>query len=259
MRIDLNSDIGESFGPWLMGHDSALMPVITSANVACGFHAGDPVVMRETVKRARAHGVAVGAHPGFPDLGGFGRREMRCTPREIEDFVVYQVGALAALAAAEGVHLQHVKAHGALYNMACRDEAMAAAIARATSSVDRGLILFGLPGSPLLREAARLGLRVAAEVFADRAYSPDGSLVSRSEAGSVIHEEEAVVARAVRMATERVVVAVDGSVVPLDADTICVHGDTPGAARLAGAIRQALEDRGVRLLSVGAANPATRL
>jgi len=252
MRIDLNSDLGESFGPWVMGHDAALMPVITSANVACGFHAGDPGVMRETVRLARDHGVAVGAHPGFPDLAGFGRREMRCTPREVEDFVVYQVGALAAVAAAQGVRLQHVKAHGALYNMACRDEAMAAAIARATAAVDSGLILFGLPGSSLLQEGARLGLRVAAEVFADRAYNPDGSLVSRSQAGSVIEDEAAVVERAVRMATARTVAAVDGTVIPLEADTICVHGDTPGAARLAAAIGHALDERGVRLTAVGA-------
>jgi UPF0271 protein len=194
----------------------------------------------------------VGAHPGFADLAGFGRREMRCTPREVEDFVVYQVGALAAVAAAQGVRLQHVKAHGALYNMACRDEAMAAAIARATAAVDSGLILFGLPGSSLLQEGARLGLRVAAEVFADRAYNPDGSLVSRSQAGSVIEDEAAVVERAVRMATARTVSAVDGTVIPLEADTICVHGDTPGAARLAAAIRRALEERGVGLTAVGA-------
>ncbi|MDH4064614.1 MAG: LamB/YcsF family protein [Acidobacteriota bacterium] len=252
MRIDLNSDIGESFGAWAMGQDAALAPLITSANVACGFHAGDPGVMRATVRLAHTHGVAVGAHPGFPDLGGFGRREMRCTPQEVEDLVVYQIGALAAVARTEGVRLQHVKAHGALYNMACRDEALAAAIARATATVDPDLILFGLPHSPLLQQGARLGLRVAAEVFADRAYSPDGSLVSRSRAGSVIEDEGVVVERALRMATAHSVAAIDGSVIQLEADTICVHGDTPGAARLAGAIRRALEGRGVHVAALGA-------
>ena len=259
MRIDLNSDLGESFGAWVMGQDAALMPVITSANVACGFHAGDPGVMRETVWLARAQGVAIGAHPGFPDLAGFGRRDLRCTPQEVEDMVVYQIGALAAVAAAQGTRLQHVKAHGALYNMACRDEALAAAIARATKAVDPGLILFGLPRSPLLQQGVRLGLRVAAEVFADRAYNADGSLVSRLQPGSVIHDEAAVVARAVLMATERAVTAADGSLLRLDADTICVHGDTPGAASLARAIRQALEAGGGQLAAIGACPAGTEL
>lgn len=252
MSIDLNSDLGESFGAWTMGADAALMTVITSANVACGFHAGDPGVMRETVRLALAHGVAIGAHPGFPDLAGFGRREMHCSPQEVEDFVIYQVGALAAVAAAQGARLQHVKAHGALYNMACRDAALAAAVARATAAVDASLVLFGLPGSALLAEGRRLGLRVASEVFADRAYRPDGSLVSRAAEGAVLHDEALVVERAVRMACERTVVAVDGSVVPLEADTICVHGDTPGAAGLAAAIRRALERAGVRVAAFSA-------
>lgn len=259
MRIDLNSDLGESFGAWRMGQDEALMPAITSANVACGFHAGDPGVMRETVGLAVAHGVAVGAHPGFPDLVGFGRREMRCSPREVEDLVVYQVGALAAVAAAQGVRLQHVKAHGALYNMACRDDALANAIARATAVVDAGLILFGLPGSSLLAAGARHGLRVGAEVFADRAYNPDGSLVSRTRPGSVIHDEAAVVERAVRMARERAVTAIDGTELLLEADTLCVHGDTPGAARLARAIRQALEAGGVHVTAIGVERGRTEL
>jgi UPF0271 protein len=259
MRIDLNSDLGESFGPWRMGQDAELMAAITSANVACGFHAGDPGVMRETVRLARVQAVAVGAHPGFRDLEGFGRREMRCSPQEVEDLVVYQVGALAAVAAAQGVRLQHVKAHGALYNMACRDEELARAIARATSLVDEGLTLFGLPGSALLAAGARQGLKVAAEVFADRAYNRDGSLVSRSLPGSVIHDEATVVSRAVRMARERRVTAIDGSEVPLAADTLCVHGDTPGAARLAMAIRQALEESGVRVAAIGRSDVRTEL
>ena len=252
MRIDLNSDVGESFGAWTMGLDELLMPALTSANVACGFHAGDPGVMRQTVRLARTHGVAVGAHPGFPDLGGFGRREMRCAPQEVEDLVIYQVGALAAIAHAEGVRLQHVKAHGALYNMACRDEALAGAIARATAAVDSSLMLFGLPGSALLEAGRRHGLRVAAEGFADRAYNADGSLVSRSLAGSVIHDEARVVARTLQMAQEGTVTAVDGSVVRLDVATVCVHGDTRGAAQLAAAIRRALESQGVGVHAVGA-------
>jgi len=230
-----------------MGQDAALMASITSANVACGFHAGDPGAMRETVALAKAHGVAVGAHPGFPDLVGFGRREMTATPQEVEDFVVYQVAALAGMAAAQGVSLQHVKAHGALYNMACRDRALAEAIARAVAMVDRKLILFGLPGSELLRAGEAAGLPVAAEVFADRAYERDGSLASRHKPGSVIHDRAAVVARAVRMVRDRDVVAVDGSVIPLEAQTICLHGDTPGAADLARAVRSGLEKAGVEI------------
>ena len=241
MRIDLNSDLGESFGSWPMGQDEALMSAITSANVACGYHAGDPGTMRTTVALARACGVAVGAHPGFQDLAGFGRREMQCTPQEVEDLVLYQVAALAGVAAAQGVRLQHVKAHGALYNMACRDRALADAIARATAALDRSLILFGLPGSELLHAGERAGLRVAAEVFADRAYEPDGSLMSRRKPGSVLHDPDAVVARAVQMARDRRVTAADGSLVALQADTMCVHGDTPGAAMLAQRIRAALE------------------
>jgi len=247
MRVDLNSDLGESFGPWPMGQDAALMASISSANVACGFHAGDPGSMRATVALARAAGVAVGAHPGFPDLVGFGRRELKATPQEVEDFVLYQVAALAGIAAAQGVRLQHVKAHGALYNMACRDRAMADAIAKATAAFDRSLILFGLPNSELLRAGAAAGLKTAAEVFADRAYENDGSLASRAKPGSVIHDEAAVVARAVRMVAKGDVVTVDGSVITLQADTICLHGDTPGAAALAAKVRKGLEAAGVEI------------
>ena len=247
MRIDLNSDLGESFGPWPMGQDAALMASITSANVACGFHAGDPGAMRETVALAKTHGVAIGAHPGFPDLVGFGRREITATPQEVEDLVVYQVAALAGMAATQGMSLQHVKAHGALYNMACRDRALADAIARAVAMIDRRLILFGLPGSELLRAGEAAGLPVAAEVFADRAYERDGSLASRNKPGSVIHDPEAVVTRAVRMVRDHDVVALDGSVIPLEATTICLHGDTPGAAALARAVRSGLEKAGVEI------------
>jgi 5-oxoprolinase (ATP-hydrolysing) subunit A len=252
MQVDLNSDVGESFGTYTLGQDPTLVPHVTSANVACGFHAGDPGVMRATVALAKQHGVAVGAHPGFPDLVGFGRRDLHATPREVEDFVVYQIGALAAIAAAQGVRLQHVKPHGALFNMAVRDVSLADAIARATASVDRSLILFGLPGSELVRAGERAGLRTACEAFADRAYEPDGTLVSRRLPGAVIHDAGAVEARVVRMAAERTVVAVDGSVVGLEIDTICVHGDTRGAADLAARIRRALEAAGVSVKAVGA-------
>jgi 5-oxoprolinase (ATP-hydrolysing) subunit A len=251
MRLDLNADIGESFGVYHLGHDALLMPTITSASVACGFHAGDPGVMRETVALARQHGVAVGAHPGFPDLVGFGRREMRATPREVEDFVVYQIGALATMAAAQGIRLQHVKAHGALYNIAVRDAAVADAIARATAAVDSSLILFGLPGSELIAAGRRAGLRTAGEGFADRAYRADGTLVPRAEPGAVIDDPEKVVSRAISMVRERAVSAIDGSRVALEVETICVHGDTPGAAMLASRIRQALIDAGVSVLPVG--------
>jgi 5-oxoprolinase (ATP-hydrolysing) subunit A len=252
MRVDLNSDLGESFGAYTIGQDPILLTHITSANVACGFHAGDPGVMRTTVALAKQHGVAVGAHPGFPDLVGFGRRELRATPREVEDFVVYQIGALLAIAAAQGVRLQHVKPHGALFNMAVQDSALADAIASGTAAVDRSLILFGLPGSELVAAGRRAGLRTASEVFADRAYEPDGTLVSRRKAGAVIHDAGAVVERVVRMAIDRTVVAVDGSVIRLDLDTICVHGDTPGAADLAARIRTALTAAGVDVRAVGA-------
>ena len=250
MRIDLNSDLGESFGPWPMGQDAALMESITSANVACGFHAGDPGAMRQTIALAKIKGVAIGAHPGFPDLVGFGRREMHASAADVEDFVLYQIAALAGMAQAQHVRLQHVKAHGALYNMACKDRTLADAIAKAVAAFDRSLVLFGLPNSELLRAGEAAGLPVAAEVFADRAYERDGSLTSRTKPGSVIHDETAVVERAVRMVRDQNVVAVDGSVMPLRADTICLHGDTPGAADLARAVRRGLESAGIQIASL---------
>ena len=250
MKIDLNCDMGESFGPWPMGADEQVMPHITSANVACGAHAGDPVVMRRTVRMAKRAGVAVGAHPGFADLQGFGRREMIVDPAELEASLIAQIGALSALARAEDTTLQHVKPHGALYNMAARDRGLSDAIARAVAAVDRRLILFGLPNSPMLDAARAAGLRVASEGFADRSYQPDGSLTPRSRSGAVIHDVDAVVARAVRMATEGVVLTADGDEVRLRVDTICVHGDTPGAAELVRRIRDGLRQASV---SVGAA------
>jgi len=250
MRVDLNADVGEAAGTQPAGQDRALMAHITSANVACGFHAGDPGVMRATVALACDHGVAVGAHPGFPDPAGFGRRELQVSPRDVEDFVVYQVGALAAIAAAQGVRLQHVKPHGALFNMAVRDAALADAIARAVLLIDRSMILFGLPGSELVGAGARAGLRTACEAFADRAYQPDGTLVPRQQPGSVIHDSDTVARRVVRMVREQAVEAIEGTRVPLTVDTICVHSDTPGAAALAARIRAELNQAGVAIKAI---------
>jgi UPF0271 protein len=253
MRIDINSDVGESFGAYTIGNDVGLMKSITSANIAAGFHGGDPSVLRETIRMAKANGVAIGAHPGFPDLVGFGRRELNVTPREAEDFVLYQIAAVVGVAAAEGARVQHVKPHGALFNMAVRNAELSAAIARAVAAFDKSLILFGLPGSEILKAGRAAGLRVASEVFADRAYEPDGTLASRKKPGSVIHDEDTVVARAVRMVAERNVVAIDGSVVPLEADTICLHGDTPGSDVLAAKVRAGFERAGVAVKAIGAA------
>jgi UPF0271 protein len=252
MRIDLNADLGESFGPWVMGQDEALMAAITSANIACGFHAGDPTVMRRTIDLALRSGVAIGAHPGYPDLVGFGRRAMQASPAEVEDFVLYQVAALAGIAAAHMARLQHVKPHGALYLVASRDRATADAIARAVRAFDASLVLFGLPGSRLLEAGRAAGLRVAAEGFADRTYDPDGVLTSRRTPGSVLHDPETVIARAVRMVRDREVVATDGSVIRVEIETLCLHGDTPGAAALGKSIRAGLEAAGVSVRSVSA-------
>jgi UPF0271 protein len=233
-----------------MGADDHVMPNITSANVACGAHAGDPRVMRRTVRAAKTHGVSVGAHPGFADLQGFGRREMQADPAEVEDSLIAQIGALAAIAKAEGVTLRHVKAHGALYNMAARDRRLADAIARAIKAWDPSLIMFGLPGSPLIDAATAAGLRVAAEGFADRSYEPDGSLTPRSRPGAVIDDPGSVVERAVRMVRDGIVLTSDGREIPLQVDTICVHGDTAGAPELTKRIRAGLESAGVQVLSL---------
>jgi UPF0271 protein len=251
VKIDLNCDMGESFGPWRMGADEQVMPHITSANIACGAHAGDPVVMRATVRLAKAAGAAVGAHPGFADLHGFGRREMTVDPAELEASLIAQIGALSAIARVEGLKIQHVKPHGALYNMAARDRALSDVIARAIAAVDATLVFFGLPGSPMMDAGRAAGLRVAAEGFADRAYELDGSLTPRSRSGAVIHEVDAVVARAVRMATDGVVLTPGGQEIALRVDTICVHGDTPGAAELARRIHDALGERGVEIAPIG--------
>jgi UPF0271 protein len=247
VTIDINCDMGESFGPWKMGADDDVMPNITSANVACGAHAGDPRVMRRTVRTAKQHGVSVGAHPGYGDLQGFGRREMQVDPAEVEDTLLAQIGALAAIARAEGMPLRHVKAHGALYNQAARDRRLGDAIAAAIKAFDSSLVMFGLPKSAMVDAGVAAGLRVAAEGFADRAYEPDGSLTPRSRPGAVIHDPAVVVERAVRMVREGVVLTPAGREIPLKVDTLCVHGDTPGAAELVRRIRAGLEAAGIQV------------
>jgi UPF0271 protein len=250
MRIDLNGDVGESVSRGAGNSDVTLIPHLTSANVACGFHAGNAATMRDTVALAREHGVAVGAHPSFPDPEGFGRRELQFSPADVEEFVSYQVGVLAGIAASQGVRLQHIKPHGALFNMAVRDAALADAIARAAARIDRTLILFGLPGSQLVQAGRRAGLRTASEGFAARAYLADGTLVPRQQPGAVITDPDAVIPRVIRMARDGLVEAIDGTSIALVVDTICVHGDTLGAAELAGRIHVALAQEGVQLKAV---------
>lgn len=246
-RIDLNCDMGESFGPWKMGNDLAILDHVTSANIACGFHAGDPLTMRGVVRAALAKGVKVGAHPGFPDLVGFGRRNLQVSPDEAYAIVVYQVGALAGFAAASGGRLNHVKAHGALYNMAARDRALAEAIARAVHDVDPGLVMFGLAGSEMIGAAERLGLRCAAEVFGDRTYQDDGSLSPRSLPDAMIEDAEVAAAQVKRMAVEGKVRSSRGNDVAVQADTLCVHGDQPGALAFVKRIRQELAAAGIEV------------
>lgn len=245
--IDLNCDLGESYGAWRMGDDDAAMQHISSANIACGFHAGDPATMRKTIAAAVRHEVAIGAHPSLPDLQGFGRREMAVSADEVRDLVLYQMGALAAFAQAAGVRLSHVKPHGALYNMAARDSRLADAMATAVRSFDPGLILIGLSGSELPAAGARAGLRVAHEVFSDRRYRADGSLVPRSVAGAVIDDIDTAIEQALRIATCGEVLADDGSVVVVQADTLCLHGDRADAAEFARRLHAALETASVRI------------
>ncbi len=249
-RVDLNCDMGESFGAYALGADDAVLPYITSANIACGFHGGDPAVMRRTVRAAQEHGVAIGAHPGFPDLVGFGRRRMDVTPAEAYDMVVYQVGALLGFTRAAGARLAHVKAHGALYNMAVRDRALAEAIASAVRDVDSSLVLFGLCGSELVAAGERAGLVTAAEAFADRNYLADGALVPRDRPDALVSDADEALRRVVRMARDGRVRALDGTDIPLRADTVCVHGDGPHAAELARALREGLEREGITVAAV---------
>jgi UPF0271 protein len=241
--------LGESFGTYHLGVDEQIMPFITSANVACGFHAGDPLWMQRTVSAAEKIGVAVGAHPGLPDLIGFGRREMKISPEEARNYVIYQVGALQAFTG-KG-RLQHVKPHGALYNMGVASETIARAVVEGIKQVDDRLILVGLMGSAWIKVARELGLRVAREIFADRALNPDGTLVPRSQPGAVIENPEEVVARSLKMVLEGKATASNGQEIAVKADTICLHGDTPGALALARALRERMEAAGVEVVPMG--------
>lgn len=248
MKIDLNCDLGESFGAYKLGLDDQVLPYISSANVACGFHASDPVVMDKTVALAKDAGVAVGAHPGYPDLQGFGRRNMTIPPREVKAMVMYQIGALQAFCTARGLKLQHVKPHGALYNMAGKDEALAMAVCEAIQAVDDSLILLGLSGSKMLEAADKIGLRSAREVFADRAYEEDGSLVARTKPGAMITDEDEAVERVIRMIREGRVTAVTGKDIPIRADSVCVHGDSPKALAFVQKIRAALTAEQIQIV-----------
>lgn len=251
-RVDLNADMGESFGIYTLGDDHALLHFVTSASIACGFHAGDPGTMARAVASCLARGVAFGAHPGLPDLAGFGRRAMAVSPAEVRDLITYQVGALAAFAARQGQRLQHVKPHGALYAMAERDPAVAKAIAQAVCEVDADLILMGLSEGKLVGAGREQGLRVANEVFADRSYEPDGTLTPRGRPGAVLDDPEQVTKRVIRLVRGGRVKATDGADLTLAADTICLHGDSLGATLLADAVRRALEAEGVAVRPLGA-------
>lgn len=250
LSIDLNCDMGESFGPWVMGNDAEVLPLVTSANIACGFHAGDPGTMRKTVAAAIGNGVALGAHPGLPDLSGFGRRSMDITPQQAYDLVVVQVGALAATAASQGARLQHVKAHGALYHMAVRDPALARSLAQAVHDIDPSLVFYALASSDMARVASEVGLTVAHEVFADRSYQPDGSLTPRSRPDAMIEDPQQSIRQVLRMVKEGRVTAVDGTDVEVRADTLCIHGDQPGAVVFAKAIRSAFHEAGIEVRPV---------
>ncbi len=247
VTIDLNADLGESFGAWSMGADEAILPYVSSVNLACGFHAGDPHTLRASIQRALAHGIAIGAHPGYPDLLGFGRRDMALTPEEVFDCVLYQVAAVQGMCAALGGQLHHVKPHGALYNRAARDADCAAAIARAVQCINPGLILYGLARSCLVTEAEKIGLPVVGEAFADRHYTPEGTLVPRSRPDALIEDVEEAVAQARSIVHRQAVIAEHGHVVALRAGTLCLHGDGPHALDFAQAIRRALEADGLRI------------
>ena len=252
MRVDLNCDMGESFGNWTIGDDAAILPFVSSVNIACGFHAGDPSVMRVTVQAAAAHHVAVGAHPGLPDLAGFGRREMAVSPQAVYDMTSYQIGALRGIARAAGVTVKHIKPHGALYNMAAVRSPIADAIALAVRDTDGSLTLVALSGSCLIDAGRAAGLRTASEVFADRNYMPDGTLVPRSAPNAIVNDVDEAAARAVRMVQSHRVTAIDGSDVTVLAETICIHGDAPYAALFAQRIRVALAAADIAVLSIGA-------
>jgi UPF0271 protein len=246
MKVDLNCDMGESFGPWIMGDDAAMFDLVTSANIACGFHAGDPDVMRAAVTMAKEKGVAIGAHPGFQDVQGFGRRRvLGLSSAEIENMVTYQIGALMGVAALAGHKVTHVKAHGALSNMGCEDLKIASAIASAIKGIDRNLVFVVLPLSQLEKAGEQAGLTLAREVFADRAYEDDGNLVSRAKPGSVLHDASEVADRVLRMVEEGAITAASGKKLTVSIDTICIHGDTPAAVSLARSVRQRLDQAGI--------------
>ncbi|MCM3765932.1 LamB/YcsF family protein [Neobacillus niacini] len=245
--IDINADLGESFGAFKVGNDQEILQYISSANIACGFHAGDHNVMFETVRLAQKYGVRIGAHPGLPDLAGFGRREMQLSAQEIYHLIVYQIGALTAVCKACGTRLSHVKPHGALYNMAAKSKDLAGAIADAVADVDSSLVLYGLAGSELVKEGKNAGLLVAEEVFADRTYQPDGSLTSRQEKNAMIHDPDIAARRIIRMIKEGKVSAVNGSDIEIHADTICVHGDEPQALEFVRNLRAALKNNDISI------------
>lgn len=250
MRIDLNSDMGESFGVYGLGADAEILRCVTSANVACGWHGGDPHVMRQTIAAAKANGVAVGAHPSYPDLLGFGRRVMQLTRQEARDYLLYQIGALRAFAEAQGLRLQHVKPHGALYNAAVKDREVSLGIAEAVKEAGGDLILVTLPEGETLRAGRQLGLRVAREAFGDRAYNEDGTLVSRKVAGSLITDPDRVAQRVLDLVAGKLT-AITGKEIRVEADTVCLHGDTPGAPQIARRVRERLEAAGIRLAPMG--------
>jgi len=243
--IDINSDLGESFGAWTMGDDAAMLDIVSSANVACGFHAGDPAGILRTLKAAGRRGVAIGAHVGYRDLAGFGRRNMDPSSEELVGDVIYQIGALKGLAAAAGTTVTYVKPHGALYNTIARDERQASDVITAIRSVDSGLVLMALAGSPLIAQARAAGLTVVAEAFADRAYTADGQLVSRREKGAVLHDPQQIARRIVRMVKDGVIRSIDGGDVAIDAQSVCVHGDSPDAVAIARHLRAGLEEAGL--------------
>lgn len=250
VRVDLNCDMGESFGNYKIGMDEEIVQYISSANIACGFHASDPLVMEKTIGLCRKAGVAPGAHPGFPDLVGFGRRQMKVTIPELKAMVMYQIGALKAFAGAAGLKLQHVKPHGAMYNMAGRDEAMADAICEAVAAVDPDLILLGLSGSKFEAAAKKAGIRFAREVFADRAYEEDGSLVARGKEGAMITDENLAIRRVISMVKEHHVTAITGKEIEVVPDSICLHGDSPKAVLFAKMIREELTKEGVEIAPI---------
>ncbi|MBR4864045.1 MAG: LamB/YcsF family protein [Oscillospiraceae bacterium] len=247
-KIDLNSDLGESFGAYKIGSDANVIPLISSANVACGFHAGDPVVMAKTAALCKESGCALGAHPGYPDLVGFGRRNLAVSPAEAKAMTTYQIGALDAFCKAAGIKMQHVKPHGAMYNMAAKDAALAKAICEAIYEYDKDLILMGLAGSQMLVQAKEMGLKCAAEVFADRAYEEDGTLVARSKPGSMIEDEDEAVARVIRMIKEGKVTAITGKDIAITADSVCVHGDGPKALAFVEKLRNAFAAEGIEIV-----------